>query len=154
MLRVIGDQLSRAWGQSVLIDNRSGGNGVIAFQAAKNAPADGYIYLQADNLQLTALPHLMPKLPYDVAKDFDSVAGQYKLFLFVAVPSTFKWNNMTDLIVAVKAKPGELIYGSWNVGSLGHLGAALLEGASNTEMRHIAFRKNQPALQRHCERRA
>lgn len=141
VLRVIGEQLSRSWGQPVLIDNRPGGNGVIAFQAAKNSPADGYTYLQADNLQLTALPHLMPKLPYDVVKDFDPVAVQYKLFFFVAVPSTSKWNNMTDLIAAAKAKPGELTYGSWNVGSPGHLGAALLESATNTQMRHIPFKE-------------
>ena len=141
VLRVIGEQLSRAWGQPVLVDNKPGGNGVIAFEAAKRAPADGYTFLQADNLQLTALPYLIPKLPYDVVKDFDPVAVQYRLFFFVAVPSASKWNNMTDLIAAAKAKPGELTYGSWNVGSPGHLGAALLEGATGTQMRHIPFKE-------------
>lgn len=141
VLRLMGEQLSRSWGQPVLIDNRPGGGGVIAFQAAKNSPADGYTFLQADNLQLTALPHLMPKLPYDVVKDFDPVAVQYRLFFFVAVPSTSKWNNMTDLIAAAKAKNGELTYGSWNVGSPAHLGAALLEGATGTQMRHIPFKE-------------
>jgi tripartite-type tricarboxylate transporter receptor subunit TctC len=141
VMRLVSEQLSRAWGQPVLVDNKPGGSGVIAFDAVKRAPADGYTFLQADNLQLTALPHLMPKLPYDVVKDFDPVAVQFRLFFFVAVPSNSKWNNMSDLIADAKAKPGELTYGSWNVGSPGHLGAALLEGATGTQMRHIPFKE-------------
>lgn len=105
-------------------------------------PADDcYTLLQADNFHLAASTHLIPKLPNDVARDLDPVAMQHSTYFFVAVPSASKWNNMTDLIAVAKAKPDGLTYGSWCVGSPGHLGVALLESATGTRMRHIPFKE-------------
>jgi tripartite-type tricarboxylate transporter receptor subunit TctC len=139
-LRLVGDKLTRAWGQQVIIENRPGGNGFIALQAAKQAPPDGYTLVQADNYHLAAHPHLYRKIPYDPVKDFEPVSPLFRNYFFVTVPANSTWKNMTDLINAAKIKPENLNYGSWFIGSPGHLGAAALEGATSTHMSHIPFK--------------
>jgi len=74
VLRVVGDKLGKLWNQQVVIDNRPGGNGFIALEAAKRMPADGYTLVQADDAHVAMLPHLYKTIPYDATKDFDPVA--------------------------------------------------------------------------------
>jgi tripartite-type tricarboxylate transporter receptor subunit TctC len=140
-LRLIGGKLSRAWGQQVVIENRPGANGFIAIEAAKRATPDGYTLVQMDSAQLTAHPHLYKKLPYDPVKDFEPIAPLFQNYFFVVVPADSKWQSVADLTAAAKAKRGELTYGSWFIGSPGHLGAALLEAATGTQMTHVPFKE-------------
>jgi tripartite-type tricarboxylate transporter receptor subunit TctC len=139
-LRLVGERLSKIWGHQVVVDNRPGGNGFIALQAAKQSQPDGYTLVEVDNYHLAAHPHLYKKLPYDPVKDFDPVAPLLRNYFFIAVPATSPWKNVNDLLAAAKAKPGEITYGSWFIGSPGHIGAAALEGASGTKMNHIPFK--------------
>jgi tripartite-type tricarboxylate transporter receptor subunit TctC len=140
-LRFIGDKLSRAWGQTVVVENRPGGNGFIAIEAAKRAAPDGHTLVQMDSSHLVAHPHLYKQLPYDPVKDFAPVATLFQTYFFVVVPARSSWKSMGDLIGAAKAKPGELTYGSWSIGSPGHLGAALLEATTGTQMTHVPFKE-------------
>ena len=139
-LRIIGERLSKAWGHQLVIDNRPGGNGFIALQAARQAAPDGYTLVQVDNYHLAAHPHLYKKLPYDATKDFDPVAPLFRNYFFITVPANSPWKNVNDLVAAAKAKPTEVTYGSWFIGSPGHLGAAGLEGATGTRMNHIPYK--------------
>ena len=139
-LRLVGDKLTRAWGQQVVVENRPGGNGFIALQAAKQAAPDGYTLVQVDNYHLAAHPHLYKKLPYDPVKDFETVSPLFRNYFFVTVPSNSKWKGMADLIADARLKPETLNYGSWFIGSPGHLGAAALEGATGSQMSHIPFK--------------
>ena len=139
-LRIIGERLSKAWGQQLVIDNRPGGNGFIALQAAKQAAPDGYTLVQVDNYHIAAHPHLYKKLPYHASKDFDPVAPLFRNYFFVTVPAGSQWKNMGDLVAAAKAKPTQVTYGSWFIGSPGHLGGGALEGATGIEMNHIPFK--------------
>src|SRR4030095_2513342 len=141
VLRVVGEKLTNVWGQQVIVENRPGGNGFIAIEAAKKAAPDGYTLVQMDDTHLALQPHLYKKIPYDVTKDFDPVGTLFRTYFFVVVPATSTWKNMTDLIGAAKAKPGDVTYGSWFVGSPGHIGAAMLEAASGTQMNHIPFKE-------------
>jgi tripartite-type tricarboxylate transporter receptor subunit TctC len=141
VIRLVGDKLSREWGQQVIVENRPGANGFIAIEAAKKAAPDGYTLVQMDDAHLAVQPHLYKKLPYDIAKDFDPVATLFRTYFFVVTPASSSWKNVADLIAAAKAKRGELTYGSWFIGSPGHLGAALLEGATGTEMTHVPFKE-------------
>jgi tripartite-type tricarboxylate transporter receptor subunit TctC len=141
LLRILGDKLSRAWGQQVVVENRPGANGFIAIQAAKNAPADGYTLVQMDNYHLAAHPHLFKQLPYDPAKDFVGVSSLFRTYFFVVVPASSNWKNIPDMIAAAKAKPDALTYGSWHIGSPGHLGAALFEALTATQMTHVPFKE-------------
>jgi tripartite-type tricarboxylate transporter receptor subunit TctC len=141
VLRVIGEKLSKAWGQQVIVENRPGANGFIAIEAAKKAAPDGYTLVQMDDAHMALQPHLYKNIPYDVTKDFDPVATFFRTYFFVVVPANSTWKDMKDLVAAAKAKNGDLTYGSWFVGSPGHVGAAMLESATGTQMIHVPFKE-------------
>ena len=141
VLRVVGEKLTKLWGQQVVVENRPGANGFIAIEAAKKAPPDGYTLVQMDDTHLALQPHLYKKIPYDINKDFDPVATLFRTYFFVVVPARSGWKDMKDLVAAAKAKNGDLTYGSWFVGSPGHVGAAMLEAATGTKMTHVPFKE-------------
>lgn len=141
VLRLIGEKLSKKWGQEVLIDNRPGGNGFIAIGAAKREAPDGYTFVQMDDAHMSLQPHVFKKIPYDVAKDFDPVGAFFRTYFFVAVPASSSWKDMKDLIAAAKAKPDDVTFGSWAIGSPGHVGMATLEAATGTNMRHVTYKE-------------
>jgi tripartite-type tricarboxylate transporter receptor subunit TctC len=140
VLRILSEKLQKTWGQSVIVDNRPGANGFIAIDAAKKSPPDGYTLVQMDDAHMSLQPHLYKNIPYDPAKDFVPVASLFRTYFFVAVPAGSTWKNMTDLVGAAKQKPGQITYGSWFVGSPGHVGAAMLEAATGTQMIHVPFK--------------
>ncbi len=139
VLRLIGDRLTKMWGQQILIENRPTANGLIAGEAAKHSTADGYTLLMMDDAHLTANPRLYKQIPYDVARDFDPVARLYQTYFFFVIPANSPWKTMPDLIAAAKAKAGKITYGSWGIGSVGHLGVVAFENLTGTEMTHIPF---------------
>ena len=141
VLRVIGEKLSKGWGQQVIVENRPGANGFIAIEAGKKAAPDGYTLVQMDDAHMALQPHLYKNIPYDVTKDFDPVATFFRTYFFVVVPANSSWKDMKDLVAAAKAKNGDLTYGSWFVGSPGHVGAAMLEAATGTKMIHVPFKE-------------
>ena len=139
-LRLVGEKLAKSWGQPLIVDNRPGGNGFIAAEAARRAAADGYTLVQLDVAQLTVHPHLYRKMPYDPVRDFEPAAGILRTHFFIVVPAASRWKNVADLIAEAKAQAGKLSYGSWFIGSPGHLGAAQLELATGTRMHHIVYK--------------
>jgi tripartite-type tricarboxylate transporter receptor subunit TctC len=141
VLRLVGDKLSRQWGQPVQVNNKPGGGGFIALDAVQRAPADGYTLVQLDSEHLAALPHLYKARGYVTLNHFDPVAPLFRTPFFVAVPSDAKWQTMKDLANAAKAAPGKVNYGSWGIGSPGHLGAAQLELLTGTDMTHVPYRE-------------
>ncbi|HSW18565.1 MAG TPA: tripartite tricarboxylate transporter substrate binding protein [Ramlibacter sp.] len=138
--RLVGEKLSRAWGQPVIVDNRPGANGWIGMDVAKKAPADGYTLLLSTNEQFSIQPHVFRKLAFDFDKDFEPIAPLYTTHFFVAVSANAPYNSLGELTAAAKARPGQLSYGSWGNGSLGHLAGALLEQSVHTQMTHAAFK--------------
>jgi tripartite-type tricarboxylate transporter receptor subunit TctC len=141
VLRQVSEKLSKLWGQPVLINNKPGGGGFIAIEASQRAPADGNTLIQLDSEHLAALPLLYKAKGYVTLNNFDPVAPLFRTPFFVAVPTDSKWQNMKDLIAAAKAAPGKVNYGSWGIGSPGHLGAEQLELLSGIEMTHVAYRE-------------
>src|SRR5882724_4441468 len=117
--RTLGDELSRQWGQSIIIENRPGAGGVIATQALAKAQPDGYtLILVAAGHALN--PHFYAKLPYGF-DDFTpiSLIGSSPNILLVAANSPFK--TLADVLSAARAKPGELSYGHAGNGTSPHL---------------------------------
>ena len=141
VLRLVAEKLGRAWNQRVLVDNKPGGGGFIAIDAVKRAPADGYTLLQLDSEHLAALPHLYKSRGFRTLDTFEPAAALFRTPFMVAVASDSKWKTMSDLAGAAKAAPGRVSFGSWGVGSPGHLGAEQLEMASGIEMQHVPFRE-------------
>ena len=140
ILRLVSEKLTKLWGQQVIVENRPGGNGFIGLEAAKRAPNDGYTFVQADEGHMSLNPLLYKKIPYDIAKDFDPVGTMFRARFFVVVPASSPWKDMKDLVAAAKAKPGDVTYGSWSVGSPGHVGAAMLEQAAGIQMTHVPYK--------------
>ncbi|WP_444813174.1 Bug family tripartite tricarboxylate transporter substrate binding protein [Variovorax saccharolyticus] len=141
VLRLISDKLGRLWNQRVLVDNKPGGGGFIAIEQVRRAAPDGYTLLQLDSEHVAALPHLYKSRNFVTLQHFDPVASLFRTPFFVAVPTDSPWKNMSDLVAAAKAKPGQLSYGSWGVGSPGHLGAQQLEALTGTQMQHVPYRE-------------
>lgn len=140
-LRILSEKLGKLWNQRVVVENRPGGGGFIAMDAVKRAAPDGYTLLQLDSDHLSAVPHLYKQRGADTVKNFEPVASIFRTTFMVAVGSESKWKTMGDLIAAAKAEPGKVTYGSWGVGSPGHLGAELLEELTGIRMQHVPYRE-------------
>lgn len=140
-LRLVADKLGRLWNQRVMVENRPGGGGFIAMEAARRTAADGYTLLQLDSDHLGAVPHLYKQRGAAAVGAFEPVASIFRTTFLVAVGTDSKLKTMTDLIAAAKAEPGRVNYGSWGVGSPGHLGAELLEDLTGIRMQHVPFRE-------------
>lgn len=141
VLRLVSDKLSRLWNQRVVIDNKPGGGGFIAIEQARRAAPDGYTLLQLDSEHIAALPHLYKSRNFVTLQHFDPVASLFRTPFFVAVGTDSKYRTMTDLIADAKAHPGQVSYGSWGVGSPGHLGGQQLDALTGTRMQHVPYRE-------------
>lgn len=141
VMRLVAEQLGKRWKQRVLVDNRPGGAGFIAIDAAKRAPQDGHTLLQLDSEHLAALPHLYKSKAFAPFNTFEPVASLLRTPFFIAVPAHSPWQNMSDLLAAAKAGPNTVSYGSWGVGTPAHLGAQQLELLAGIHMLHVPFRE-------------
>ncbi|RSZ30809.1 tripartite tricarboxylate transporter substrate binding protein [Variovorax beijingensis] len=139
-LRVVGETLARKWGQPVVVDNRPGGNGFIAITTFKNAPPDHHTLLLIDSNHATTHPHTFARLPYDVEKDLQPVGMILRTPFFVAVAPDSPMRGVEDIVAAAKAKPDAVTYGSWFMGSPGHIGALQLQVLRGIRMTHVPYR--------------
>ena len=140
-LRLVADKLGRLWNQRVMVENRPGGGGFIAMEAARRTAADGYTLLQLDSDHLGAVPHLYKQRGAAAVGAFEPVASIFRTTFLVAVGTDSKWKTMTDLIAAARAEPGRVNYGSWGVGSPGHLGGEWLDYLTGSKMTHVPYRE-------------
>lgn len=143
--RVVAQDMSASLGQSVIVENRTGANALVATEAVAREQADGY------TLMVTTLSHsvnsiLLPNARYHPLRDFAPVSLLAVLPLIAVTGATTPYRTLAQLVDAAKAKPGEVTYGSAGNGGSAHLAAALLAVQSGTEMTHVPFRGNAPAL--------
>ena len=141
VLRIVGEKLGTRWKQSVTVDNRPGGGGFVAIEYARRAKPDGYTLLQLDSEHVSALPYLYKNKRFNTLDHFDPVAPLFLTPFFVAVPTSSPWKSMSDLIKAAKAQAGKVSYGSWGVGSPGHLGGDWLDYLTGSQMTHVPYRE-------------
>jgi tripartite-type tricarboxylate transporter receptor subunit TctC len=143
--RLVAQDLSQAWGQSVVVDNRGGGGGTIGTQLAAKSSPDGYTMMLC-SLGFSYAPALYSSLPYDTEKDLlpiSLVATQP--FVYVVIPSLGA-NSMQDLIALAKTKPGQIHYGSGGSGGASHLGTELLRVMTGIDLVHVPYKGTGPAL--------
>ena len=146
LARTIGQQLSTQIGQSVVVENKPGGNTAIAASEVARAPADGYTVLSADNGTMVFNTALYGKLSYNPDKDLTPVTlmGRFPMILVVGPGSDAK--DAKDFIAKAKAAPGKISYGSAGAGSPHHLAMELLKTRTGLHMVHIPYRGAAPAL--------
>ena len=144
--RLIAQDLTGVFGQSVLVENRSGANGNIGTEFVARSPADGYTLI-VNTLSHNVNPLLnSATAKYDPAKDFAPVSLAVVLPQVVVTAHDSPYTSMEKLVAEVKANPGAVSFGSAGNGGSAHLAAALLEQRIGTKMLHVPFRGNAPAL--------
>ena len=138
--RVLSLRLADAFGQPVVVENKSGASGAVAAAAITQSPADGYTLLVTDGPLLAITPLMSQKMAYDPAKDFVPVSLVGTAPLFLAVHPSVKARTIDELVALAKAKPGSLNYGSSGVGSIHHLTAEAMKDGLGIFITHIPFR--------------
>ena len=144
--RILSDSLAKVTSQPVVVDNRGGGSGNVAYQAVARANPDGYTLLNSYSAYHVGNPNLTPKLPW-AQKDFVSVALITVATNVVTVHPSVPANNLGELIKYLKVNPGKLSYASQGNGSLSHIGTEMFKLQTQTSMVHIPYRGSGPALQ-------
>jgi tripartite-type tricarboxylate transporter receptor subunit TctC len=144
--RAIAQRLSETWKQQVVIENKPGANTQIgAQQVAKSAP-DGYTLLASAETTFVVNPSLYSKLTYDPVKDFTPVSGLGVINQALIVHPSSPVRSVEELIGLAKAKPGELTYGTFGIGSSGHLNMEMFQGMADVKLRPVHYRGGAPAL--------
>jgi tripartite-type tricarboxylate transporter receptor subunit TctC len=144
LARLVGQRLSEAWGQQVIIDNRPGGGTVIGTElAAKSAP-DGYTLLMVST-STAVNPSLRPKLPYDTLRDFAPVIQLVSSPNVLVTNPSLPVTTVQELVALARARPGEIAYGSGGTGAATHLGGALLCLLAKVKMTHVPYKGDAPA---------
>ena len=138
--RIVAKKLTERIGQSVVVENRPGANGVVAAQAVTSAPADGYTLLLTDDSMMTINPLIYKNLGYDAKKDFLPASLIATAPLFLAVHPSVPANTFQELVALIKSKPGEFAYGSSGVGSTHHLCTEAMKAALGLDLRHIPYK--------------
>jgi tripartite-type tricarboxylate transporter receptor subunit TctC len=142
--RFYGDLLAKLWGQAVLVENKPGGSGVVAVQAAKLAAADGYTILMATNSPMTVNPIVMKNLPYDSIKDFRPVIGVSIAPVAFIVRADSPYKTIKDLVEATKKSGLSLNMGNYSAGY--ELIGAWLGTAANLPINAVPYKGGEPMM--------
>jgi tripartite-type tricarboxylate transporter receptor subunit TctC len=143
--RVVGQKLSEALGQTVVVDNRGGAGGSLGAALAAQAPADGYTLL-VPHVGLAFNETLYPKRSYNALKDLAPVSKIGETPNSVVVANNFPAKSVKDLIALAKKQPGKINYASAGVGSAAHLAMALLENAAGVSFNHVPYKGGGPSM--------
>ena len=145
--RMLAEPLGKALGQSVVVDNKGGGNGAIAALAVKRAEPDGHTLLMQYSGYHVITPHVSKQKPQWEAEDFRAVANVLSAPQVIVVRDTVPAKNMAELIAYAKANPGKMTYASSGNGSLQHVTGAMLEQQAGIQLTHVPYKGTGPALQ-------
>jgi tripartite-type tricarboxylate transporter receptor subunit TctC len=145
--RLVGAKLTEYWGQQVVVENRPGGNGLIAMTAAVRATPDGYTLVMASGGDVALNPALLKTLPYDVERDLVPISGVSDAPIVLAANSASQFKSVADVVAAAKADPGSVNIGTPGVGSITHLVLEWLALSTGTKFQNVPFKGGGPAVQ-------
>jgi tripartite-type tricarboxylate transporter receptor subunit TctC len=144
MARLVAQRLSEHIGQTVIVENRPGGNGAVGAMAVERAAADGLTLMVASDAAITATPYLSANLPYN-AKEFTPIIALGRGTPTLVVKASLPVNTAQELIALAKSKPGALNYGSYGIGTYAHLSMEDFKRRTGTDIVHIPYRGATPA---------
>jgi len=144
LARVIGQKLTEAWGQQVVVDNRPGAGGLVGTELGAKAAPDGYTLTMAVSSGFGINPSLYSKLPYDVLRDFAPITNIALTPQTLVANPSFAAKSVKELVALVKVKPGQINYASLGSGSTSHLTMEMFRSAAGLQLNHIPY-KGSPA---------
>ncbi|MGA7068971.1 MAG: tripartite tricarboxylate transporter substrate binding protein [Pseudolabrys sp.] len=145
--RIVGDWLSRKWGQPVVIENRTGAAGNIGAEAVYRSPPDGYTLLSAPPPPLVINQNLYPKLGYDPTKFEPIIVMAQVPNALIVNPNTIKASSLPELIDYLQQNPGKVTSATQGNGTTSHLTSELFQLMAKVTLRHVPYRGSAPALQ-------
>jgi tripartite-type tricarboxylate transporter receptor subunit TctC len=144
--RIIGKRIGEALGQTVVVENRGGSNGMIGAEVVSSAQPDGYTLLLAQSGPISINPGIYRQLPYDPEKDFAPISMTSAYPYIVVVNPALGVKTLAELVEFAKREPGKLNYGTTGVGSSNHLVTELFDGRAEIKMTHIPYRGTSLAV--------
>jgi tripartite-type tricarboxylate transporter receptor subunit TctC len=138
--RQIADKLAPLLGQAVIVENRPSAGGIVALEALKASPPDGYTLSFVHVGNMSVAPSLFARLPYDTTKDFAPVGIFWRGVQLLVVSPVLEVTSLAELIALAKASPGRLRYGSPGNGTPTHLGMEQLKHAADIDIQHIPYK--------------
>jgi tripartite-type tricarboxylate transporter receptor subunit TctC len=145
--RLVGGKLGEYWGRQVVVENRPGGNGLIAMTVAVRADPDGYTLVMASGGDVSLNPALLEKMPYDVERDLVPITLVSDAPIVLTANSNSPYKSVADVIAASKANPGSVDIGTAGVGSITHLVLEWLALSTGTKLQNVPFKGGGPAVQ-------
>jgi len=146
LARAIGQKMSEAWSQPVIVDNRPGANGNIGTEIAARATPDGYTILMATAATHSINNTLYPNLSWDAVRDFAPIGLVALVPNILVVNNSLPVKSVKELIAYAKANPGKLSHGSPGNGSTSHLSMELFKSLTGTKMTHVPYKGSAPVL--------
>jgi tripartite-type tricarboxylate transporter receptor subunit TctC len=144
--RAIAVPLSAAFGQSVVVENRSGASGMVGAEAAVRAAPDGYTLLLSPGSVQAIVPQVTRKMPYDPVKDLVPVAAAARLALFLVTRAEMPFKDLAGLLEHARKNPGRLSYGTSGTGSSMHIASEMLNSHAGVSTLHVPYKGSAPAL--------
>ena len=146
--RAVGQELSKAWGQPVIVENRGGAAHILGAESVAKADPDGYTLMVGEAGTFTINPTIYPpgKLPFVTDKDFVPISGLVRINQALIADNKLPANNAAELIVLAKQEPDALTYGTAGIGSAPHMNMALFESMAGVKLQAVHYRGAAPAL--------
>jgi tripartite-type tricarboxylate transporter receptor subunit TctC len=144
--RIVTNKIIERLGWNIVVDNRTGGNGIIGMSIAARGTPDGYTVLSAHTGDFAISPFVFKDVPFELDRDFTAVVMLSDAPMLVVVNSQSPINSLKDLVAAAKAKPGQLAFGSPGVGSVNHLASDWLSVAAGVRTLHVPYKGGAPAV--------
>ena len=145
--RIVAQELNERWGQSFVVENRTGAGGNIDMELVAKAPADGYTFGTASGGTHGANATLYgSRLPFDPVKDFTPITMLAEMKNILVVHCSLRITNLQELIAYAKAAPGQLTFGSSGMGTIQHLTGEMFKAAAKINIVHVSYRGQAQAL--------
>ena len=146
LCRIVGEKLSVAWNQPVIVDNRPGASQIIGAQLAAKAAPDGYTLFFGSVTSLAINVSAQKSLPYDPVRDFAPVTFCFSTPLYLVVNQALAANSVKELIALAKTRAGGLTFASGGAGSSTHLAAELFRSLTGVNLVHVPYKGSAPAM--------
>jgi len=146
LFRPLAQKMGEGLKQQIVVDNRPGANGMIGMEAAAKAPPDGYTLVVSTTGALAMNVSVYKKIPFDPVKDYVPISNYAESAFILAAHPSVPAKNIRELIALAKAKPEQLTYASFGIGSSAHLGMEMLGMMGSVKMIHVPYKGSVPMV--------